>query len=72
MQLYEGLNFPASAADTVGSAVQGSQAGDRVLNASASEDLCFAVVMPSSVDNAHQGATTSATFDFISEQTANN
>jgi hypothetical protein len=72
VQLYEGLNFPATAADTVGSAVQGSQAGDRVLNASASEDLCFAVVMPSSVGNAHQGATTSATFDFISEQTANN
>ena len=71
-QLYEGLNFPASAADTVGSAATGSQAGDRVLAASASEDLCFAVVMPSSVGNAHQGAATTATFDFISEQTANN
>ena len=70
-QLYEGLNFPA-AADTVGSVVTGAQAGDRVLNASASEDLCFAVVMPSSVGNAHQGASTTATFDFVSEQTANN
>ena len=72
VQLYEGLTFPAAATDTVGSAVGGSQAGDRVLNASASEDLCFAVVMPSSVGNAHQGAATTATFDFVSEQTANN
>ena len=71
-QLYEGLNFPATATDTVGSAVTGSDAGDRVLAASATEDLCFAVIMPSSVGNAHQGATATAIFDFVSEQTANN
>ena len=71
-ELYEGLNFPATAGDTVGSAVQGSQAGDRVLAASASEDLCFAVMMPSGTGNAYQAAATTATFDFVSEQTANN
>ena len=71
-QLYEGLNFPATATDTVGSAVSGADANDRVLAASAAEDLCFAVVMPSSVGNAQQGATATAVFDFVSEQTANN
>jgi hypothetical protein len=71
-QLYEGLNFPSSATDTVGSSAQGSDSGDRVLAASASEDLCIAVIMPSSVTNAHQGATATAIFDFVSEQTANN
>ena len=71
-QLYEGLNFPAATTDTVGSAVQGSQAGDRVLAASASEDLCFAVNMPLATGNALQGSATTATFDFVSEQTTNN
>ena len=71
-QLYEGLGFPAAATDTLGSAVLGSQAGDRVLAASATEDLCFAVMMPLSTGNASQGSVTTATFDFVSEQTANN
>ena len=71
-ELFEGLNFPATATDTVGSAAAGAQANDRVLAASASEDLCFAVILPSSVGNAHQGATATAIFDFVSEQTANN
>ena len=71
-QLYEGLNFPATATDTVGSAAQGAQAGDRVVAASASEDLCFAVTMPLSTSNAYQGSLTTATFDFVSEQTTNN
>ena len=71
-QLYEGLNFPAAATDTVGSAGAGADAGDRVLATSATEDLCFAVIMPTSVGNAQQGATATAIFDFVSEQTANN
>jgi hypothetical protein len=71
-ELYEGLSFPGAASDTVGSAGQGAQAGDRVLAASASEDLCFAVNLPLSTSNAYQGAATTVVFDFASEQTANN
>ena len=71
-ELYEGLNFPATATNTVGDVAQGSQANDRVLASLATEDLCFSVVMPLSTGNAYQNATTTATFDFVSEQTANN
>jgi len=70
--LYEGLNFPATATDTLGSAAQGAQANDRVLAAGATEDLCFAVIMPLATGNALQAATTTATLDWVSEQTANN
>jgi predicted ribosomally synthesized peptide with SipW-like signal peptide len=50
----------------------GSQAGDRVLNAAANETLCFRVTLPSGTTNAFQGATTTTTFTFDAEQTANN
>ena len=49
-QLFEGLNFPATATDTVGSAAQGANPGDRVLAPSSSEDLCFAVMLPLAID----------------------
>jgi hypothetical protein len=71
-QLYEGLNFPATATDTVGSATQGANPGDRVLAPLATEDLCFAVMLPLATTNAYQGAATTAAFEFVSEQTANN
>lgn len=71
-QLYEGLGFPGTATNTVGDAAQGSQAGDRVLAASTNEALCFSVVLPSSAGNSLQDATTTAVFDFVAEQTANN
>ena len=71
-QLYEGLGLPGTATDTVGSATSGADSGDRSLAASATEDLCFSVVLPSGTGNAHQNATTTATFDFVSEQTKNN
>ena len=71
-QLYEGLNFPGTLTDTVGSAAQGADAGDRVLAPSGSEDLCFAVMLPLATTNAYQGAATTAAFEFVSEQTANN
>lgn len=70
--LYEGLGFPGTATNTVGDITQGNQAGDRTLNASASEVLCFSVVLPTSAGNTLQNATTTATFDFVAEQTANN
>jgi hypothetical protein len=50
----------------------GGDPGDRVLNAGASEQLCFAWSLPLATGNAYQGATTTATFTFDAEQTANN
>lgn len=55
-----------------GSAAQGPQAGDRTLAGGASEVLCFKVTLPSLTPNAFQGATSTATFTFAAEQTANN
>lgn len=55
-----------------GSPAVGSQSGDRVLDSLTSEALCFAWSLPSSTLPAFQGATTSATFTFSAEQTANN
>jgi predicted ribosomally synthesized peptide with SipW-like signal peptide len=56
----------------VGDPTVGAQAGDRVLNAAANETLCFRVALPIGTGNAYQGATTTTTFTFDGEQTANN
>jgi spore coat-associated protein N len=58
--------------DVIGDPTQGAQAGDRTLAASANEDLCFNVELPSSTGDSFQGLTTTATFTFAAEQTANN
>ncbi len=55
-----------------GNPAQGFQAGDRTLAAAASEDLCFAWSLPLATGDAYQSATTTATFTFNAEQTANN
>lgn len=55
-----------------GSNVAGADAGDRVLAGSTSEDLCFRVDLPIGASSAAQGLSTTATFTFYSEQTANN
>jgi predicted ribosomally synthesized peptide with SipW-like signal peptide len=55
-----------------GSTAQGAQAGDRTLNAAASEQLCFGWSFPLASGNTFQGATTTTTFTFTAEQTANN
>lgn len=70
-QLYTG-DLDSSAGKLVGDSAQGSNSGDRTLNASATETLCFRVSLPSSSGNGFQNATTTATFTFDSEQTANN
>ena len=70
-QLYTG-DLDGTTGALVGSNAQGSQAGDRTLAASASETLCFYVALPLSTGNAFQNATTTATFTFDAEQTANN
>ena len=61
-----------SAINLIGNPAQGSQAGDRTLNASASEVLCFNVSLPSSTGNTYQGLTSTATFAFQAEQTSSN
>lgn len=56
----------------LGNTGAGSQAGDRVLNAAASEALCLSVSFPAVSGNSYQAATTSTTVTFAAEQTANN
>jgi spore coat-associated protein N len=58
--------------NVVGNPAQGSHSGDRTLAASASEVLCFQVSLPSSTGNSYESLTSTATLDFVSEQTANN
>jgi predicted ribosomally synthesized peptide with SipW-like signal peptide len=72
-----GTSLHASAAlgassNLVGDPAQGSQTGDRTLNAGASEVLCFYVSLSISAPNTSQGASTTTTFTFAAEQTANN
>ena len=66
--LYSG----ALSAAAFGNPAQGAQAGDRVLNGAANETLCFQANLPAGTGNAFQGATTTTTFTFNAEQTANN
>jgi predicted ribosomally synthesized peptide with SipW-like signal peptide len=56
----------------IGDPTQGAQAGDRNLNGGASETLCFRVSLPFATGNTYQGASTTTTFTFAAEQTANN
>lgn len=60
------------ASGAIGSNAQGAQAGDRTLAAAAAETLCFKVQLPLATGNAFQNASTTATFTFDAEQTANN
>ena len=57
---------------TVGDPAQRQQAGDRLLAAGAAEVLCFRAELPLATGNAYQGAVTSATFAFDTEQIAGN
>jgi hypothetical protein len=56
----------------VGSPTQGAQTGDRNLAAAASEVLCFRVSLPLATGNTLQGQSSSVTFTFDAEQSANN
>lgn len=67
-----GVLGDTTAVNVIGDPTQGSQAGDRTLAASGSELLCFYVLLPSETGNEFQDATTTATFGFSAEQTANN
>jgi hypothetical protein len=50
----------------------GANVGDRELAGGASETLCFRVTLPVDTDVLYQNASTSVTFTFSAEQTANN
>ena len=58
--------------NVVGNPAQGAHAGDRTLNASANEILCVNVTLPLSTGNTLQNLSSTATFAFNAEQTANN
>ena len=70
-QLYS-ADLDGTTGALVGDPAQGDDTGDRTLNASAGETLCFRVSLPSSTGNAFQNAATTGTFTFDAEQTANN
>ena len=52
----------------VGDPTTGSQTGDRTLAANTEEYMCFRVELPSNAPNTLQSLTTTATFEFIAEQ----
>lgn len=68
--LYNGVLGASTA--KFGNPATGSDSGDRTLNAAANETLCFRITLPAGTGNAYQGATTTTTFTFDGEQTANN
>ncbi len=71
--LYGAADLGSTAGtNLVGDPTQGADAGDRTLAASASEYMCFQVELPLATGNSFQGLTSTATLDFVSEQTANN
>ncbi len=70
--LYTGALGSTATINVIGNPATGAQAGDRVLAATANENLCFNVTLPTSATNASQGLTSTATFTFDAEQTANN
>ncbi len=69
-----GNPWPDTSAPLVGSSAQGQQTGDRVLPVgSASEWLCFKVVLPLlPADNSYQGAGATLDLTFNAEQVVNN
>lgn len=70
--VYTGLLGSTGTTAVIGSNAQGAQAGDRTLANGGSEVLCFNVTLPLSASNTSQNLTTTATFAFDAEQTANN
>jgi spore coat-associated protein N len=65
-------DLDSSAGKIIGDVATGQDTGDRTLAASANEVLCFNVSLPPATGDAFQAATTTATFTFSAEQTANN
>ena len=71
--LYDALALgTTTGTNVVGDPAQGADTGDRTLDAGISETLCFQVDLSSTTGNSFQDATTTATIDFVGEQTTNN
>lgn len=70
--LYTGILGASGGTAIIGDVAQGAQAGDRVLAAGANEVLCVNVTLPLTAPDTVQGLTSTATFAFAAEQTANN
>ena len=66
--LYAGVLNGAS----FGSAAQGPDLNDQDILSGATQKLCFAWDLPLGTNTSFQSATTTATFTFVAEQTANN
>ena len=66
--LYDG-SFAAAA---LGSTVQGPNTGDRVVDAGASDQLCFGWELPKATGDFFQNKSATAVFTFVAEQTKNN
>ena len=69
--IYTG-DLDSSTGKILGDPATGAQPGDRNLASSLSETLCFRGALPTTAGNIYQSATTTATFTFDAEQTANN
>ena len=69
-QLYSGV-VPYVEGNLIGTFATHPNGG-RTLAFAASETLCFRAALPSTAPNAYEGATTTMTFTFYAEQTANN
>jgi hypothetical protein len=70
--VYDGILGSTTGTKVLGDKAVGQQAGDRVVNAGATDALCVLVSTPTTVDNSVQGLTGNGTFQFDAEQTANN
>jgi len=66
--LYSGALGTAA----IGNVAQGNQGADRPVLSGASENLCFAWSLDGATDDNYQNASTTTTFTFVGEQTANN
>ena len=73
VELYQGV-LGAATPDLplFGNVLPLAQGGDRALASGGSETLCFNVTLPLAATNAVQSLTTTATFNFVAEQTKNN
>lgn len=71
-QVYTGALGSVAGINVIGNPAPGADTGDRALSGSTNEALCFNVSLPLTSGNAYQNATTTATFTFNAEQTANN
>ena len=69
---FDGAAAAGTFVSLFGSETAGADAGDRPLTAAASEVLCFRVKLPTTAPNSVQNSTTTLTFEFRAEQTANN